>query len=863
MNRRRPRIRETTSLAALVNTMPERSKRLAFVQWTGYRRESRSYLQVYEQALRFRTFLREIHMKRGDRVVLQGPNGPQWVSLFLGGLAHGAVIVPIDEHSSASFVGAVCARAEPRLIIAPDQILSSGWAVPCLSWEEVDRRLGQCAPSQDWVEIGSDERVEIIFTSGTTGMPRGVLITQRNLLANLGPIETVYRRWERWVRLWGPLRFASVLPLSHLFGQVTGIFVTLLMGATTVFIPPVSGATMASILAEEGITAMFAVPRVMRLLEEHVDQEGTRRYGRERWRQRLEQMAPRSPWRRIWAFRHVHGHLGWRFWAFVVGGASVEPDRIEFWRRLGYAVMQGYGLTEAGPIVTVNNPFGPSLYSAGRPMPGLEVKLAPDGEILVRGPNVTPGYLSDESRTAEILEGGWLRTGDIGEWDEAGHLHIRGRKKEVIVTEEGFNVFPEDVEAELRRHPAVKDAVVLGRSRGGRVIIHAVVLCRETEADLSQILAETNERLEPHQKIQNIQAWDQPDFPRTPTQKVRRTAVAAALDGGGPVPEEPEGQDRLGALLDQLVKARGEKLADDARLQDDLGLSSLDRVELAQRLEEDFQMEISDVLLRPEATVADVRRVLGTPQEGIADLPFPWWPRSRPARAIRAVAVHAIGLPVLHTLGRVAIRGRDHLAACSPPALLVANHTSPLDTLAILVALPAKWRGRVAPAMTTRLAEAYLHPDRSTRWATLRNAAWVNLLFLFGNMYFLASGTAFRATLRHTGRLLDEGYCPLIFPEGTMTRTGTMGVFQPGIGVVVREMRVPVIPVALQGLYEICPPEARWPRRRGPIRILIGQQQRLHDHPKEVITACLEQAIRELLQGEALTSVKSGPSKSA
>ena len=181
---------------------------------------------------------------------------------------------------------------------------------------------------------------------------------------------------------------------------------------------------------------------------------------------------------RWWRYRRVHRMFGLKFWAFVVGAAPLDPSLEEFWGRLGFVVVQGYGLTETAPIVSLNHPFSASRGSVGKTIPGVEVKIAPDGEILVRGENVTQGYFNAEQATAEAFEDGWFRTGDIGEVDAQGRLFIRGRKKEMIVTPEGLNVFPEDVERAIAGVPGVRDAAVVGARQGSEERVHAVARAR-------------------------------------------------------------------------------------------------------------------------------------------------------------------------------------------------------------------------------------------------------------------------------------------------------------------------------------------------------------------------------------------------
>ncbi|MGQ9663073.1 MAG: AMP-binding protein, partial [Kiritimatiellia bacterium] len=610
---------------------------------------------------------------------------------------------------------------------------------------------------------------------------------------------------------------------------------------------PVGTPSLARLLKREKILCLFAVPRLLTDLAQYLRREMAASYGAGRFERLFVIMTNRKSWRRIVAFRRVHSFLGWRFWAFVVGGAATDPETIEFWRRLGYVVLQGYGLTETAPIVTVNNPFGPSLYSVGRPVGGQDVRLAPDGEILVRGENVTVGYFDDSDRTQQVFENGWFKTGDIGEFDEFGHLHIKGRKKDMIVTDEGMNVFPEEVERELNRHPLVRDSCVVGRRLRNRLVLHAVLLLRDPATDPERIIQEVNPRLEVHQKLASASVWSFPDFPRTPTQKVKRGEVERVLAGAALSSRDTKEADRLEAIVEVLGQGAA-TVPENAQLEKDLGLSSLDRVELACLVEERLGIQVDDTAIHAATSVAELKRLIETaPREG-RPIPFPWWPRWWPVRMFRVAALHGLGFPILRTMCRVEARFFCDVNKLRPPLIFISNHTSHLDTPAILRALPYHLRVRLAPAMTTKYFAAYIEKERHPFWERTKTGLAVRFLFAMGNVYFLPPTAGFRQTLEHTGRLVAAGYCPLVYPEGQISLTGRIDRFKPGIGMMVRAMQVPVVPIFVTGLAEILPPAARWPRRRGKGTVVFGSPLTFSTQTNEEIARTLESAVRHLAE---------------
>ena len=236
-------------------------------------------------------------------------------------------------------------------------------------------------------------------------------------------------------------------------------------------------------IRRERVSVLVSVPRVLQSLKQKIERDLEDRGEQESFRRRFQSSEKQHFLRRWWTFRKIRRQFGWKFLAFISGGAALDGETEEFWGRLGYAVIQGYGLTETTSLISVNHPFRLGKGSIGKVLPGREVKLAEDGEILVRGGGVASGYWDGRGAQTASDEHisdaqGWYRTGDIGALDEAGNLYFKGRKKEVIVTPGGTNVYPEDLEAALRRQPEVKDCVVVGMERGGNAEPCAVVILR-------------------------------------------------------------------------------------------------------------------------------------------------------------------------------------------------------------------------------------------------------------------------------------------------------------------------------------------------------------------------------------------------
>ena len=298
------------------------------------------------------------------------------------------------------------------------------------------------------------------------------------------------------------------------------------------------------------------------------------------------------------AHQRSHHRFGWRFWAFVTGGATLESDTETFWQRLGYAVIQGYGMAETASLTSLSHPFRMQRGSIGKPVAGQEVKLSDDGEILVRGDNVSPGYWNNGTQMLTDQQG-WIHTGDIGEVDAAGNIFFRGRSKDTIVTAAGLKIFPADLEAALDRQPEIKESTVIPLPGSGGTEALAVLIPRIDHSDLNTAVQRANDSLAEFQRIRHWVNWPESDFPRTNgTRKVIKGQVAAALENTVAPLSLP--------VLSRIAGPEAARLDKSAKLDDDLNLDSLGRVELLSALEDQYQIELDGAAVTEATTSADI-----------------------------------------------------------------------------------------------------------------------------------------------------------------------------------------------------------------------------------------------------------------
>jgi long-chain acyl-CoA synthetase len=505
-------------------------------------------------------------------------------------------------------------------------------------------------------------------------------------------------------------------------------------------------------------------------------------------------------------------------------------------------------------------------------------------------------------RPREESGDGWLHTGDIAEMDAEGNLYYRGRKKEMIVRPDGLNVYPQDVEAVLNRCAEVRESVVVGVERNGEERIHAAVLLRKGMAGLPSQRLETavrkaNGQLEAHQRIQSWSLWPEEDFPRTAsTMKIRRSAVAERIAAGGESakPSVPASAVGIDSMLAEITGRDVGRLGDSHRLEADLGLSSLERVELMARVESHYNVELDEERFAAIATVGELRRWLhetesatssrgeseaephasprpdrdapATPIEAQADarpaavrgtqetpapafLVQPRWSRWFPVASLRAVLLELAILPMVRELVRLKVEGLEHLALLTAPVIFAANHTSHFDTAVIACALPRRWRRRLAPAMSQDFFRPLFEQRRFSPEQFWSSAGQFLLACGLFNAYPLPQkmGGARRA-LRYTGELVGRGYCPLVFPEGERSTTGRMMPFKSGIGLMARRLSVPVVPVHLQGLYDVYSVHHEWPKP-GRVTVRFGSPLRFATGGDYLEAAqAVEHALRSLGQ---------------
>jgi long-chain acyl-CoA synthetase len=820
-------VKNERTLVQIVDNYYCRESETAFICRRGYRNLRWSYRQVAESAYQLARELQDRGIGRGDRVFLWGEDCVEWVVSFYGCVLGGAVVVPMDRTASTEFAQRVAHQVDARLCLCSLGQPQLDPSLPALNFENLLELLARHSrapfPSP---EIGCQDTVEIVFTSGTTADPKGVVLSHKNILTNLEPLEKEIGKYLKYERIFHPLRFLNLLPLSHVFGQFLGLFIPQILGSTVVFHDTLNPSEIIGTIKRERISVLVTVPRMMESLRDKIERDLVSGNRLERFRQEFEAARGEHFLKRWWRFRRLHRRFGWKFWAFISGGASLSPETEQFWGRLGYAVIQGYGLTETTSLISINHPLKLGRGSIGKILPGREVKLAADGEILVRGDSVAKSYYQGREMKPVPGEEGWFHTGDMGAMDEHGNLYFKGRRKNVIVSPEGMNIYPEDIEMALRRQPEIRDCVVLGLERGGNAEVCAVLVLQNRDQDPKPLVQRAKESLAQYQYVRRWLVWPEEAFPRTPTHKPQLRAIQEFADSQFKQEGEPAGAGVLADMIARITGRRIEKISQQSNLTKDLNLSSIERVELLSALEDRFQLDLNESRFTAASTVGDIEQMLHQPARQRTDFQYPRWAQRAPVVVLRTLVYYLLSWPATMVMACPRVRGGENLRNLRGPVLFVSNHITQVDVGFILKALPLRFRHRLAVAMIGEMLQEMRNPPEEMPFIkrSIEQLSYGLVVALF-NVFPLPQKTGFRRSFAFAGESVDRGFSILVFPEGMRTLDGTLSPFRAGVGLLATNLHLPVVPVRIDGLFELKKAGKKF-AKRGTVTVTIGSAVR-------------------------------------
>jgi long-chain acyl-CoA synthetase len=811
------------TLIDLFGTFAALGDKTVFVNRTGVRRLVVSYREFNDLSLRMACLLEQRGVVAGDRVLIWGPNSSWWAVAYWGIIIRGAIAVPVDFMSDPVRAGTIRRLTKSKVVIQsrvkPERI---GKAVS-LMLEDLQYLLEDIAPIVEIAAAAPEDIAQLIYTSGTTGNPKGVILSHRNLIANMTQIH-------RAVPIITPeFNFLSLLPLSHMFELMGGFFTPLYRGASIVYLRTLKPSAIMEALGEEDIYVIMSVPRLMQLLKTGIERELDEKHlsGVFRYLSQAVSILPQGIRRLL--FFPIQNKFGSNFTVFVSGGAPLDQEDFVFWNSMGFVVLEGYGLTETSPVLCVNTMERQMAGSVGPPLPGVQIKIMAK-EVLVRGDNVFPGYYENEQASRDAFTSDdWFRTGDLGELDQDGWLFIKGRDKDLIVTGSGINVYPDELEAILNRLPDVKESCVIGVEKNGSEEVHAVLLLNGSGEAPEAIIARANSSLDTVHQITGFSIWNEPEFPKTTTLKIKKFAVKEELKKT-PGDNVTVSRDSLINLLARITGTTAGEIREESLLVSGLGLTSIDRVELVNFIEQEYRLDIDDSQVGPETKVSDLRQIISRREKLARHDHFRFWTNAAFCRGLRKIWDAMFHGPLFRYFVTLKVQGNYNLEKLSGPVFFVANHLSYLDQAAVMFALPPAIRYRSATAAW----EEFFFGDHHGVSRIVRRLCYEYGTVLF-NLFPLPQSQGFSGSLRYMGRLADAGINILIFPEGEHSRDGRMLPFQMGLGIMVKEVGIPVVPIKISGTDQVLPHDANFPKR-GHVTVTFGEPLWFrYEEPAEIV----------------------------
>jgi long-chain acyl-CoA synthetase len=799
--------------------------------------ESCSYRQLRRLAQSRAAWLSAQGIRPGDRCAILADNDADWCATYLAILCIGGVAVPLDTNYSVHQVATIVGDAGARVLFVNDRLravadqAADGEAASVARIHDALAAEGTMSVAAG--DVAAEAPAVILYTSGTTAHPKGVVLTHANLLAERDAALAVIEVSEHDSVL-------GVLPLYHALAQLANLLLPLAVGARVVFLEAVNSTALLRALAERRITVFACVPQFFYLIHQRIMAD----VGRAAWPARFSfRVLLRLSFglRRVGInagrlfFARVHRRTGRHMRLFVTGGSKFDPSIGRDLYSLGFAIVQAYGLTETSGAATITRPDEAHLDTVGCVLPGQELKILPgdggaDGEIAIRGPIVMQGYYNRPDATAQVLRDGWLLTGDLGRLDDHGRLTITGRKKDVVVLASGKNIYPEEVEARYLQSPFVAEICVIGLSRPDEpaaerlyaVLVPNLDLLREKRmVNAGEILRFEMEglsvHLPPHKRVLGYEIWFEP-LPRTTTGKLKRHEIRQRVADKQRAAELAPNRNEddaswledahVRAAVDVIARRAGGRLVRrDANLELDLGLDSMERVELLTELEQRFGVRVGEERAHAIFTAAQLIEAV-RPDGGqvarleseeswavlLRELPsadHPVLSGLLERRRVAAPAFFALSRLLRLLLGRTRVAGLQHLPR-QGAFIIAPNHQGYLDPFLVCGVLPYRVFRRLFFVGAAEYFETPL-------------MAWVaracNCVPVDPDANLVPAMKAGAFGLVH-GKVL------MLFPEGERSIDGTVKRFKKGAPILSRHLRVPIVPVAINGAFEM------WPRNR-------------------------------------------------
>ena len=790
----------------LVVPIPKNFKKTALI----YKDQEISYSDLIEKT---KEYARYMDILPGDRVVIFAENRPEWIYVLYALWQRGGIGVPIDYMSTRKDLEYILRETDPAVVVCSENTEESLKEVLIsLNLNTMVINLDRAIPPRPIERAMSrhfHDTALILYTSGTTGEPKGVMLSFKNIVSNILGVERLRVASKEDSTL-------AILPFHHSYPLVVSMLLPIYLGATIVFLEKLSSEALMQTLQKHPISILIGVPRLYQLLQQRIKE----RIDQNVLAKLLFKLSPAlgRRLRRI-VFKKVHQTFGGRLKYMVSGGAKLPLETAKFFNRLGFLVLEGYGLTETSPIVSFNPPNRIKLGSVGLPIEDVHVKIAEDGEVLVKGPNVMQGYYKKEKETEKAFKQGWLLTGDLGYIDQEGYLYITGRKKEIIVLSGGKNVNPEELELLIsKRSPVVKEVCVLEVDGSIHALIHPdfekakeLKILNLEEYVKWEVVDKVNRELPEWKRIKGFKLTSK-ELPKTRLGKLRRFMVSEIYKNLEEIQSKQEPKVALeeeGRIIAGfLSKLSGKEVKGFEHIELDLGLDSLAKVELLAFLESSFGVTVKEEDLPLHPTVKELEKLVKEKRQKLQLEEVNWKKiisSASPYLPYHNQIAFNVGLFFLKIFfklyNRLEVYGLENLP--KPPFILAPNHASYLDGFVVASALPYS----VANNTYFLGAEEYFRNPITSAFGRLAHVVPIDLQ------------RKVKESMEKTGWLLKTQRVVVIFPEGARTRDGELLPFKKGFAILSSVLNIPVVPTAIVGTYQSMSIRDKFPK---PTKIKVS-----------------------------------------
>ena len=787
-----------------------------------YGEQKYSYADVIKYVNYYSEFL---DISKGDRVALMMENRPESIFSFFSIWAKKGIALSLDAGYTVEQLAFVLNDSKPKYIFVSNKVKEVvekaneqiGNIVKILLVDEISLPNDYIAKQEEFENDLDEDIAIIVYTSGTTGNPKGVMITYNNIKANMDGVKAVDLVTDTDTIL-------GMLPYHHIMPLCFTLILPMYLGVPIVLLTEISSASLLKTLQENRVTVILGVPRVWEMLDKaimtKINQSSVAKF--------MFKLASKTNSMSIrkMLFSKVHKQFGGHIRLMVSGGAKIDKSILEDFRTMGFRAIQGYGMTETAPIITFNVPGRERSDSAGEVIPNVEVKIADDGEILVKGKNVMKGYYKNETATKEAFDAeGWFHTGDLGRM-EGKYLIIIGRKKEMIVLANGKNIDPNDIEAEIMKNTdLIKEIAVTEYNAQLLAIIYpdfeklqAQQIVNIKDAIKWEVIDKYNVTAPNYKKIHDIKIIKQ-ELPKTRLGKIRRFMLKDLLEDKVEAPEKkiekkvvevPSEIKEKYDIINKYITERYNKDIDlDSHIELDLGFDSLDIVEFMNFLNSTFEIEIVEQDFVDHKTISGIIKLVEEKSRITSEKVVEKVDKNEnlkkiidsdsdvklPPSAKYAKILKFLFSPLFRFYFKYKYSGKENLGEGA--GIIVGNHQSYLD------------------AFMLNNAFTYKELNNNYYIATALHFKSKTMKYLAGNgnIILVDANRNLKNTLQAASKVLKSGKKLLIFPEGARTRDGQLQEFKKTFAILAKELNVPIYPFVLKGAYEAFPYNKKFPKR--------------------------------------------------